>query len=408
MAFGENKLKIVWICNFMNQTIQKKLGMDGNEKEFGPWITLGIEEVKKRNDIELHVISPCYRILRNCKFTDKNIKYYFIRIGIPFMRTAWRAWFNFDLWSNYYFFNLQVKKLVKRINPDLVNLYGAENAHYSSSILGIKGYPILVTIQGFISLSNLDYHRKAAGIKKRIQIEKRILKELKYFGIEASFIEKYIRTFNPYARIFWYHCPYAKTNVKIDVPKEYDLVFFASVSKMKGIEDLIKAVSIIRDLKPEITLHIIGKGDETYINYLKQLIEELSLTHNIVFKGFIPTQKEMHGHAVKARISVLPTYNDTIPGTIVESMLLGIPVISYSVGGNPDLNRDEEHVILIEPGNVQKLAYEITELLRNDTRQKELAEKALNYAAFEFDNTNSVNHLIHAYKEVISEFKNEH
>jgi colanic acid/amylovoran biosynthesis glycosyltransferase len=407
MESGIDKLKIVWICNFINQTIQKKLGMNGNEKEFGPWIPLGIEEIKKRNDIELHVISPCYRIFKNRKLTDRNIHYHFIRIGIPFLRTAWRTWFKFDAWSNYYFFNFQVKKLVKEINPDLVNLQGAENALYSSSILGIKGYPILVTIQGFITLHNLN-NSKIPGIRKRIQIEEQILRKLKYFGIEAIFMEKYIRTFNPSAKMFWFHCPFARTNIIGEVPKEYDLVFFAGLSKMKGIEDLIKAVLMARNRKPEISLCIIGKGNETYINYLKQLVEDLNLKNNIVFKGFIPTQEEMHLEVAKARISVLPTYNDTIPGTITESMLLGVPVISYNTGGIPDLNKDEEHVILVEQGNIDKLAHEIIKLLTNTNKQKELAERAMKYASVEFDNANSVNLMVHAYRDVIKDFKNEH
>ena len=116
----------------------------------------------------------------------------------------------------------------------------------------------------------------------------------------------------------------------------------------------------------------------------------------------------MHLEVVKARISVLPTYNDTIPGTIVESMLLGVPVISYNTGGIPDLNIDGEHVILVEQGNIGKLANEIIELLSNNNKQQELAERAMKYALNEFDNANSVNLLIKAYKAVIKDFKNEH
>jgi glycosyltransferase involved in cell wall biosynthesis len=304
-------------------------------------------------------------------------------------------------------FNLQVKNLIKRIKPDLINLQGAENAYYSSSILCIKGYPILVTIQGFISLHN-QQNGNVPGIRKRLQIEENILRKEKYYGIEASFMEEYLLTFNPMAKIYWYHCPFSKTEVVYSGDKEYDLVYFATISKMKGIEDLIKAVSIVRTQKPEIKLCIIGKAFSTYINYLKKLIENLNLVDNIIFKGFIPTQKEMHSEVVKARISVLPTYNDTIPGTIAESMLLGVPVISYNTGGIPDLNKDGEHLIIVEQGNIDKLAFEIIELLSSTNKQKELAEKAKNYATIEFDNANSVNMMIKAYKDVILDYKNDH
>jgi glycosyltransferase involved in cell wall biosynthesis len=407
MESEAKKIKIVLICHFMNKTMQRALGINGSVKELAPWISLQIEEIKKRNDIELHVISPFYRILRNISFSDQDIYYHCIKIGIPFVRRFWPSYLRINAWTNYYSFNLQVRRLIKKINPDLVNLSGAENAYYSSSVLGIRGYPILVTIQGFVSL-NSEKVVKDPKVLRRIQIEERIFKSLKYFAVEATFMEKIIRNLNPDARMFWFHFPFAKTNVVTDVAKEYDIVFFARVTKMKGIEDLIKAVSIARDLIPEIKLCIIGDAETEYLNYLQEMIENLNLTDNIVFKGFMPTQTAMHNEVVKARISVLPTYNDTIPGTIVESMLLRVPVISYNIGGIPDLNKDGENIIITEQGNVVRLADEIVRLLTNDKKRQELAGRAFKYAAEEFDNTHSVNLMAEAYKVVIEDFRKMH
>jgi glycosyltransferase involved in cell wall biosynthesis len=390
----------------MNQTIHEKLGLYGNVHELAPWISLGIEEIKKREDIELYVIAPFIRILKNYRFSDGNIHYYCIKVGVPFTRRNWPSMFLINTWSNFYFFNLQVRKIVKKINPDLINLQGAENAYYSSSVLHLHNYPILITIQGFISLDN-ELENKHPYTKKRLEVEKKILVGFKYFGIEATSVEKYIRTFNPDAKMFWYHYPFANSTVKNNVPKEYDLVFFARITKNKGIEDLIKAVSIVKKQIHEISLCVIGNGNDIYIKYLKNQAKELKVADNIIFKGFIPSQREMHLEVRKARISILPTYNDTIPGTIVESMLLGVPVICYNTGGIPDLNKEEEHVILVEQGNSKKLADEITHLLSNINKQKELADKSQKFASVEFDNANSVNLMIQAYKDVIKEFNNE-
>jgi glycosyltransferase involved in cell wall biosynthesis len=406
MENRESKLRIIWICSFMNRTIHEKLGLYGNVYERAPWISLGIEEIKKREDIELYVIAPFNQILKNCRFSDRNIHYYCIKAGVPFTRRNWPVMFSFNVWSNFYFFNLQVRKIVKKINPDLINLHGAENAFYSSSVLHLHNYPILITIQGFISLDN-ELENKHPMDKKRLEVEKKILVNFKYFGIEATSVEKYIRTFNPDAKMFWFHYPVAKSNVKNDVTKEYDLVFFARITKDKGVEDLIKAVSIVKNQIHEISLCIIGTGNGTYIKYIKNQAKELKVADNIIFKGFIPSQKEMHLEVRKARISILPTYNDSIPGTIVESMLLGVPVICYNTGGIPDLNKEEEHVILVEQGNTKKLADEIEHLLSNIDKQKELGDKAQKFASFEFDNANSVNLMIQAYKDVIKEFNNE-
>ena len=58
------------------------------------------------------------------------------------------------------------------------------------------------------------------------------------------------------------------------------------------------------------------------------------------------------------------------PGTIIESMLLGLPVISYNTGGIPDLNRNGENVILVEQGDKDKLSAEIIKLLKNPGKAK--------------------------------------
>jgi len=402
MGYGTNKLKIVWICHFLNQSIREKLGISTQEKEYAPWITLGLEEIRKRDDLELHLIAPLNGIIKNKNFSENNIHYHFIKTGVPLLKTNWPYFLRFDLWTNFYFFNYQVRNLINRINPDLIDLHGAENAYYASSVLSIKKYPILVTIQGFLSLNEVT-ESKNPYIKKRLIVEKRILETMKYFGIEAGFMGDYIRRFNPQAKIFFFHVPYAKISVKPGVRKVYDIVFFAKLVRQKGIEDLINAVSIVRKQRPEVSLVIIGKGEENYVSFLKQLVDDLGLKSNVIFKGFIPTQEEMLEEVVKARISVLPTYNDTIPGTVVESMHLHIPVISYNVGGVPDLNQGDERIIIVEKGNIERLAAEIDELLGNGQKRIMLAEKAFTYVSAEFDNTNSINKLIIAYKNILKE-----
>jgi glycosyltransferase involved in cell wall biosynthesis len=402
MSAGVKKLKIVWICHFMNQAIKEKLGIDIKENEFAPWITLGLNEIRKRDDIELFVLAPFYKILRNRYFSDKNIHYSCIKVGIPFIKTSWPWWFRIDLWTNFIIFNWQVRYLVNKINPDLVNLQGAENPYYSASILGIRNFPVLVTIQGFITLHNYK-EISHLDMNKRLKTEEKILKRMNNFGIEASFMEEYIRSFNPGSNIFFYHCPYARPLAKTGVEKEYDIVYFASLSKMKGIEDLIRAVSIVKNKMPQVTLLIIGRGNKSYVSSLRDIIRDNNLKNNIIFRGFIPLQQEMHEEAGKARISVLPTYNDTIAGTIVESMFLRLPVISYNVGGNPDLNKNGENVLLVEKGNIEGLAKAIEQLLEDEERRTELSEKAFNFVTKEFDNSNSIQQLVNTYSSIVAE-----
>ena len=403
---GAEHLRIVWICHFMNQSIKEKLELHSTTRELAPWITLWIEEFKKRDDIELHVIAPMLPILKDKDYDDGNIHYHFIKIGVPFRRRKWPWWFELDFNTDFLPFNIKTKRLINKINPDLVNLIGAENAYYSSSILQINRYPRLVTIQGFIALNDEAGTGDSKMVEKRIEIENKVLRNLNHFGIEATWMEQYIRLVNPTAKMHWFHLPFARTEVDATPDKMFDLVFFARVTKMKGIEDAIKALELIKHKKSDINLEIIGMGDVNYMNYLKKMVDDLALNENVHFKGFIPTQKEMHFEVMKARICVLPTYNDTIPGTIVESMLLGIPVISYKTGGIPDLNKTQENLVLLDQGDIEGLAEEVLKLLDDPVRQNAMRERAKSYAMAEFDNANSTSLLIEAYRKIIREYPN--
>jgi len=85
-------------------------------------------------------------------------------------------------------------------------------------------------------------------------------------------------------------------------------------------------------------------------------------------------------------------------------MLMGIPVISYNTGGIPDLNKKGDNIIIVEQGNLEQLAHEIKSLLNDKTRQEELSRRSREFALSEFDNSNSINNLIEAYRNILNDF----
>ena len=121
-------------------------------------------------------------------FCSLRYSVYITVIGLHFFR--------FDVYSNFYFFRRKIKKDSKSIKPDLINLIGAENSYYSSSILDLKPhYPVLIFIQGFISQFKDEPHQ-ISELKNRIKIEEKILKSFKYYCGEQD-SSTYISAYNP-------------------------------------------------------------------------------------------------------------------------------------------------------------------------------------------------------------------
>jgi glycosyltransferase involved in cell wall biosynthesis len=400
----DNKIKVAILCHFTNIEIQKHLPLRKSVKEFAPWIFSTINELQNRKDVEIHIISPHEYLIRNISFKINNIYFHFFTTGIPIIHRHWPGFFRLDYLTNFRNNTNKIKKIINKISPDLIHLYGAENAYFASSFMHYIHRPHLVTIQGFLYL--VSSLKLTYMIRKRVAIETEIYSKAKNFGIRYSFMEDEIKKLNPEPKFFWHHIP-----VNVYVPesfeKTYDLVFFARLTKVKGVEDFIKAIGLIAKLMPDIKAKIIGPASEHYRNYLKELAIKSGSSENIEFLGFINTQNELHEIVAKAKICVLPTYNDTVPGTIVESMMLGTAVVSYNTGGIPGLNSDVKTVEIVEQGDLNGLAARVIYLLTDDKERLTLVSNAKKIAEERYNPQNAINDLVNLYNLVLKESKLE-
>jgi glycosyltransferase involved in cell wall biosynthesis len=391
-------MKVVWLCHFSNQEVQHLLKPYKQVNEIAPWITSLAKIFEDLKDFELHIVSPCEYSSVDHHFVIRGIHYHFFNAHIPGLGRHWPGIFKLDYWTDFYLNKLKVRKIIKSIAPDILHLHGAEIANYSSTILQfINIYPVLVTIQGFISKTEeiQDYQ-----LRKAIKYEKQILETFSHFGYRTKTMADDIRSFNPNAILHWHDYPY-KEIIPIDTKKEFDIVFFARVSKDKGIEDLLKAIYILKRKMPGMKVCIIGAGSSAFIG----MSDRLGLSDNIYWAGFLPTQNDVHKLASSAKISVLPTYHDIISGTVTESIFLKIPVVAYSVGSIPEINEKEECISLVNKGDVNALAEKILWLLINPEIRKLLSERAYKRANEMFDNKKVPGDVLKAYKEVIHDFK---
>lgn len=392
-------LKVVWLCHFSNSEIQKHIKPHKEVGEYAPWINNLLPLFENNPEIELHVIVRHKWLSRTRTFKLRGINYYFIPYGIPFIGRPWPSFFRLDLWSNYFLFKQKVKRIVNKINPHIIHLHGAEN-EFSSAITQFHNkYPIFITIQGFVHKSSSN----SAVVKKRKGKELEILKKLQHFGIRTQTMGEDVRRINKSAVLHWHSYRQVWPSFIEGATKEYDIVFFARISKEKGIGDLIQVLPIIKQRIEHVKLCVIGGGKkEPWL----EMATQLNVQDNIVWLGFLPTQDEVHKYVSKAKVSVLPTYHDIISGTIIESLFLKIPVVAYNVGSIHEVNRDGEVISLVEKGDIEGLASSIIELLQNDKLRHERAESGYRQAKKMFSKEDiQVKHeILTAYKEVIQNF----
>jgi len=74
-----------------------------------------------------------------------------------------------------------------------------------------------------------------------------------------------------------------------------------------------------------------------------------------------------------ADVFVIPSIQDNLPNTVLESMACGTPVIGFSVGGIPDMVMHNINGLLVEHLNSKELCNAIEFLLNNDHVRNEMS-----------------------------------
>ena len=164
------------------------------------------------------------------------------------------------------------------------------------------------------------------------------------------------------------------------------LLFLGVLISRKGIPDLIKAVSVIRDKKNNnIKCVIAGSGEEE--ENLKKQVKEAKLEDFISFAGWIEGAKKRK-LILDSQILVSPSYNEGLPISILEAASFGMPVISSDVGDVSSVVHDGVNGYLFSPGDVNALATAIEKTAVKDTfirmsrESKQIVEESFSIDSF--------------------------
>jgi glycosyltransferase involved in cell wall biosynthesis len=129
----------------------------------------------------------------------------------------------------------------------------------------------------------------------------------------------------------------------------------------------MRAVAPIRDL----ALIIVGDGPER--PRLEATSRTLGMQDRVVFTG-AREQSDTLALMAACDLFVLNSTVEGFPHVVLEALALGLPVIATAVGGTPEVIRDGETGVLIQPGDEQALASAVARLLASPEERRRLGE----------------------------------
>ncbi len=140
----------------------------------------------------------------------------------------------------------------------------------------------------------------------------------------------------------------------------------------KGFEYLVDAASVLRDRGVEFQLDIVGGGHLR--DALQGRIDDLGLGDKVALLGPKP-QEEVKELYLGAKIVAVSSLWEGLPNVLMESLALGVPVVTTDVAGIPELIRDGEEGLLVPPKDPTALADGIGRLLEDPALRKRLAKQ---------------------------------
>jgi glycosyltransferase involved in cell wall biosynthesis len=404
-------MKIVWLCNYSLAFFKNKIDVAFDSSAFHPttWIFYMLEEIKRRSNVELHLITTSNILDKNYKFQENNITYHLIR-RLPELPSLQLKVFNrLDRYIGLTqkIVNKKILKLVNEINPDIVNAHGTDTPY--AALMNELDCPTIVWMQGMIN--QVINFENTSNMKKRLKFENDALTRQKHYITFPGEMEETILRFNPSAKFYNIYHPnpeyvFAMKNENYET--DADIVFNGAIVKRKGVEDLLNAVSIVKNSLPAVKAKIIGyPGDRNYFLHLSKLIEEKGLLENVRFIGFLEKHEDVLREMKKSKILVLPTHVDTGPRSVAESITIGVPVISSNIDGLRNMITNNESGILVEVGDIESLANAITKLLNDAQLRDRLADNAFRFAQENYLPKNVIDKVLDTYKHVINEYHSQ-
>jgi glycosyltransferase involved in cell wall biosynthesis len=155
------------------------------------------------------------------------------------------------------------------------------------------------------------------------------------------------------------------------LPERPQALFVGVLELYKNVDGLAEAWRLAASRVEGARLRIVGSGTRTDVveRLVAELPEQTTWTNRLE-TGEVALALD------GSTALVLPSRSEGMGRVVVEALCRGRPVVATRVGGIPDLVRDEENGLLVEPGDTAALAEALVRILSDRGLAEHLASRA--------------------------------
>jgi glycosyltransferase involved in cell wall biosynthesis len=292
------------------------------------------------------------------------------------------------------------RRLVKEVRPDLIH------AHFVSTAFALRialsrdsPVPRVFQVPGPLHLEHSFF----------AHLDTRLAGPQDYWIATCQWTyRKYLELGIPSQRVF---LSYAATDLKpfvgirtgrlrheLGISNEVPLVgmvsyiyapmwFLRQRRGLKGHEDFITALRLVRQARPDIRGVIVG-GPWGNAAWYEHRLRCLGARLCNGFLTFLGTRSDVPAIYPDLDLAIVPSHSENCGGA-VEPLLSGVPVVATRVGGLPDLIEEGRTGWLVPPRNPEALARAMLEVLANkeEARRRTLEGQKMARHLFDVERT---------------------
>jgi glycosyltransferase involved in cell wall biosynthesis len=156
------------------------------------------------------------------------------------------------------------------------------------------------------------------------------------------------------------------------------LLFVGRLVPAKGVPFLLEIIARIDDA----ILDIAGDGPERKL--LEAKAASLGIGGRVHFLGY-QSQRQVRELLRQADIFVMASFAEGLPVVLMEAMAAGVPVVATRIAGIPELVDDGRNGFLVPPGDPEKAATAVRQLLEDSELRNRFATTGRDKVEREFN-----------------------
>ena len=284
----------------------------------------------------------------------------------------------------------KIRQFVDLIKPDIVSVHYASSYGVAVALSGLKGYILSVWGSDIYAFPKKSFLHRLL-LQFSLYKADCLLSTSQAMSDEAAQYTKKSFLITPFGVDMEMFNPKKRTRTQDDQKLVIGTV--KTLSKLYGIDYLLKAAAIVVKHNPEIDLSIKIAGDGPNAEEYRELSKKLGIAERTFFLGRI-SQESAAIEWANMDIGIIPSVlYESFGVAAVEAEASGIPVIVTDVGGLIEVTVPGESSIVVPRQNEEAIAKAIIELWSDTGKKRQMGTAGREYAKEHYELNNCFNNI---------------